>query len=92
MAWRGVACRQKEDHLSEAERETFRSKGFIRPDGSFRSWWEFTMVIFTLYCAFAIPIYIGWSITREEIGLWIYFEYLMDCCFMVDLILNFRTG
>ena len=81
------------DELSvEHEKESYRSKGFIRPDGKFRTTWELVMLVFTFYCAFAIPLYIAWGITRHDIGYWIYFENAMDVCFMLDVVFNFRTG
>jgi hypothetical protein len=76
--------------LNEQHREQEMSKGYFQPDSAGRTYWELLMVTFTLYCAYAIPIYMAWNTTAS--GFWKYFEYAMDLSFVIDLFLNFRTG
>eukprot|EP01052_Picozoa_sp_SAG31_P010574 SAG31_NODE_582_length_13925_cov_32.209967_5_plen_794_part_00 len=76
--------------LNELNVEKQLSKGYFRPDSVPRTYWEMLMVFFTMYCAFAIPLYMAWDMQAE--GLWRYFEYCMDFSFCLDLFLCMRTG
>ena len=76
--------------LNEEDNEKRKSKGYFRPDSPPRTGWEMLMVFFTLYCAFAIPLYMAWGISAS--GFWQNFEFVMDGCFLADLFLCMRTG
>eukprot|EP01051_Picozoa_sp_SAG22_P021960 SAG22_NODE_5067_length_1094_cov_1.088442_1_plen_186_part_00 len=72
------------------DKEKALSKGFLRPDGKLRTTWEIIMMCFTLYCAFAIPVYMAWDF--KAANFWFYFEVVMDAFFVADIPMNFRTG
>ena len=77
-------------YIARKERELEASIGFFIPDSEGRTYWEMTMVVFTLYCAYTIPFYMAWKITASGGSLVI--EYFIDFFFVLDLFFTFRTG
>ena len=72
----------------------------LRPDCSFRMWWDFFILILVVYVSMVIPLRIGFSLTaatsdnlffRDE-GVYFMITLAIDLMFAADIVLNFRTG
>ena len=65
-------------------------KIIILPDNFFKMLWNWTLIIFMIYCFFEIPFQI--SFDEETTGSSIYFDYFVCLLFLSDILLNFITG
>ncbi|XP_063057464.1 potassium/sodium hyperpolarization-activated cyclic nucleotide-gated channel 1 isoform X2 [Engraulis encrasicolus] len=77
----------------EREQERVKSAGnwIIHPYSDFRFYWDFTMLLFMVGNLIIIPV--GITFFKEETTMpWILFNVVSDTFFLVDLVLNFRTG
>uniref|UniRef100_A0A673YP79 Potassium/sodium hyperpolarization-activated cyclic nucleotide-gated channel 2-like n=1 Tax=Salmo trutta TaxID=8032 RepID=A0A673YP79_SALTR len=77
----------------EREQERVKSAGnwIIHPYSDFRFYWDFTMLLFMVGNLIIIPV----GITFFNDGTttpWIIFNVISDTFFLMDLVLNFRTG
>lgn len=63
----------------------------IRPDSTFRRYWDLSGVAFIFLNALAIPFWVAF-ITVEQPVAWTVLDALIDVFFVVDIALNFRTG
>uniref|UniRef100_A0A8K9Y7L4 Cyclic nucleotide-binding domain-containing protein n=1 Tax=Oncorhynchus mykiss TaxID=8022 RepID=A0A8K9Y7L4_ONCMY len=77
----------------EREQERVKSAGnwIIHPYSDFRFYWDFTMLLFMVGNLIVIPV----GITFFNDGTttpWIIFNVISDTFFLMDLVLNFRTG
>ncbi|XP_031724159.1 potassium/sodium hyperpolarization-activated cyclic nucleotide-gated channel 1 [Anarrhichthys ocellatus] len=77
----------------EKEQERVKSAGnwIIHPYSDFRFYWDFTMLMFMVGNLIIIPV--GITFFKEETTTpWILFNVVSDTFFLMDLVLNFRTG
>uniref|UniRef100_A0A2R9BK85 Cyclic nucleotide-binding domain-containing protein n=1 Tax=Pan paniscus TaxID=9597 RepID=A0A2R9BK85_PANPA len=63
----------------------------IHPYSDFRFYWDFTMLLFMVGNLIIIPV--GITFFKDETTApWIVFNVVSDTFFLMDLVLNFRTG
>ncbi|KAM9797102.1 potassium/sodium hyperpolarization-activated cyclic nucleotide-gated channel 2 [Syngnathus typhle] len=77
----------------EKEQERVKSAGnwIIHPYSDFRFYWDFTMLLFMVGNLIIIPV--GITFFKDETTApWIIFNVVSDTFFLMDLVLNFRTG
>ncbi|XP_078525446.1 potassium/sodium hyperpolarization-activated cyclic nucleotide-gated channel 2 [Lissotriton helveticus] len=77
----------------EREQERVRRAGawIIHPYSDFRFYWDFSMLLFMVGNLIIIPV--GITFFKEETTTpWIIFNVVSDTFFLMDLVLNFRTG
>ncbi|KAK1805934.1 hypothetical protein P4O66_012980, partial [Electrophorus voltai] len=77
----------------EKEQERVKSAGnwIIHPYSDFRFYWDFTMLMFMVGNLIIIPV--GITFFKDETTpAWIIFNVVSDTFFLMDLVLNFRTG
>ncbi|KAM9329247.1 potassium/sodium hyperpolarization-activated cyclic nucleotide-gated channel 2 [Gastrophryne carolinensis] len=77
----------------EKEQERVKSAGawIIHPYSDFRFYWDFTMLLFMVGNLIIIPV--GITFFKDETTTpWIVFNVVSDTFFLMDLVLNFRTG
>ncbi|XP_068131843.1 potassium/sodium hyperpolarization-activated cyclic nucleotide-gated channel 4 [Hyperolius riggenbachi] len=77
----------------EREQDRVKSAGFwiIHPYSDFRFYWDLTMLMLMVGNLIIIPV--GITFFKEEnTPAWIVFNVVSDTFFLVDLVLNFRTG
>ncbi|XP_067086831.1 potassium/sodium hyperpolarization-activated cyclic nucleotide-gated channel 2 isoform X1 [Osmerus mordax] len=77
----------------EKEQERMKSAGnwIIHPYSDFRFYWDFTMLMFMVGNLIIIPV--GITFFKDETTTpWIIFNVVSDTFFLMDLLLNFRTG
>uniref|UniRef100_A0A8C6WKX0 Hyperpolarization activated cyclic nucleotide gated potassium and sodium channel 2 n=1 Tax=Neogobius melanostomus TaxID=47308 RepID=A0A8C6WKX0_9GOBI len=77
----------------EKEQERVKSAGnwIIHPYSDFRFYWDFSMLMFMVGNLIIIPV--GITFFKEETTTpWIIFNVVSDTFFLIDLVLNFRTG
>ncbi|KAI1891709.1 hypothetical protein AGOR_G00146560 [Albula goreensis] len=77
----------------EREQERVKSAGnwIIHPYSDFRFYWDFTMLMFMVGNLIIIPV--GITFFKDETTTpWIIFNVVSDTFFLIDLVLNFRTG
>ncbi|XP_021456928.2 potassium/sodium hyperpolarization-activated cyclic nucleotide-gated channel 2 isoform X1 [Oncorhynchus mykiss] len=77
----------------EKEQERVQSAGnwIIHPYSDFRFYWDFTMLMFMVGNLIIIPV--GITFFKDETTApWIIFNVVSDTFFLMDLVLNFRTG
>ncbi|XP_076154977.1 potassium/sodium hyperpolarization-activated cyclic nucleotide-gated channel 2 [Alosa pseudoharengus] len=77
----------------EREQERVKSAGFwiIHPYSDFRFYWDLIMLLLMVGNLIIIPVGITFF-KDEHTPAWIVFNVLSDTFFLVDLVLNFRTG
>ncbi|KAF7655792.1 hypothetical protein LDENG_00050740 [Lucifuga dentata] len=77
----------------EKEQERVKSAGnwIVHPYSDFRFYWDFTMLMFMVGNLIIIPV--GITFFKDETTTpWIIFNVVSDTFFLMDLVLNFRTG
>ena len=62
--------------------------GFINPDAPAKAVWDWVLVVFVMYGAVVIPLNVA-LLDDSPLGS---FEYLVDALFLLDVLINFRTG
>ena len=62
----------------------------LQPRSSFKVGWDVFVATLILYCVVAFPFFVGFSVTPDQ-PLAI-FNYVVDCFFGVDIVLNFMTA
>ncbi|XP_041075242.1 potassium/sodium hyperpolarization-activated cyclic nucleotide-gated channel 4-like [Polyodon spathula] len=77
----------------EREQERVKSAGFwiIHPYSDFRFYWDLTMLLLMVANLIIIPVGITFF-KDEHTPPWIVFNVVSDTFFLIDLVLNFRTG
>ncbi|XP_048825401.1 potassium/sodium hyperpolarization-activated cyclic nucleotide-gated channel 3-like [Brienomyrus brachyistius] len=77
----------------EREQERVKSAGFwiIHPYSDFRFYWDLTMLLLMVGNLIIIPVGITFF-KDEHTPPWIVFNVVSDTFFLIDLVLNFRTG
>uniref|UniRef100_A0A8C5HET6 Potassium/sodium hyperpolarization-activated cyclic nucleotide-gated channel 3-like n=1 Tax=Gouania willdenowi TaxID=441366 RepID=A0A8C5HET6_GOUWI len=77
----------------EREQERVKSAGFwiIHPYSDFRFYWDLTMLLLMVGNLIIIPVGITFF-KDENTPPWIVFNVVSDTFFLMDLVLNFRTG
>ncbi|CAL8359416.1 unnamed protein product [Lota lota] len=77
----------------EHERERVKSAGFwiIHPYSDFRFYWDLIMLLLMVGNLIIIPVGITFF-KDEHTPPWIVFNVVSDTFFLLDLVLNFRTG
>ena len=66
------------------------NKYMLRPDSSRRLGWSLLVTLLLLYVGVVTPYRIGFK--QQAKGAAYTFELVIDCLFLVDVIINFRTG
>eukprot|EP01048_Picozoa_sp_COSAG05_P018385 COSAG05_NODE_2678_length_2775_cov_13.724589_2_plen_350_part_00 len=62
----------------------------MHPRSKFRQRWDGMLFAMLMYCAFIIPFRLGFDVNAENaVLIW---EAIIDCSFLVDVVLSFRTG
>ena len=61
----------------------------LHPQGTLRSGWDFVIFLFLLYVMMSVPVRAGFDDMFFDDY---YIELVMDSVFLVDIMLNFRTG
>ena len=64
----------------------------IDPLGYFRINWDMMIILLLVYIALVIPFVVGFGVLLQAgspLGTW---EHIVDSLFMLDVLLNFRTG
>ncbi|XP_032809545.2 uncharacterized protein LOC116942086 [Petromyzon marinus] len=75
----------------EQERVKLAGLWIIHPYSDFRFYWDLTMLLLMVGNLIIIPV--GITFIKEETTTpWIIFNVVSDTFFLVDLVLNFRTG
>ena len=91
------ALQEKHQRLAEEEEERLRlemrkRRCMLSPQHPFRIGWDMCTIILLAYMAVALPFSFGFDISsRPWSSLWLW-ENFIDIYFMVDVVLNFRTG
>ena len=62
------------------------------PDSSFSAVWDLTSVILLLYVSITVPLRAGFEIDIELWSVGFFVDLFVDCYFIADLIMNFRTA
>ncbi|XP_059363192.1 potassium/sodium hyperpolarization-activated cyclic nucleotide-gated channel 1-like [Carassius carassius] len=77
----------------EREQERVKSAGYwiIHPYSDFRFYWDLTMLLLMVGNLIIIPVGITFF-KDEHTPPWIVFNVVSDTFFLMDLVLNFRTG
>ncbi|CAM4526641.1 unnamed protein product [Lepidochelys kempii] len=77
----------------EREQQRVKSAGFwiIHPYSDFRFYWDLTMLLLMVGNLIIIPVGITFF-KDENTTPWIVFNVVSDTFFLIDLVLNFRTG
>nr|XP_060611243.1 potassium/sodium hyperpolarization-activated cyclic nucleotide-gated channel 4 [Anolis sagrei ordinatus] len=77
----------------EREQERVKHAGFwiIHPYSDFRFYWDLTMLLLMVGNLIIIPVGITFF-KDENTTPWIVFNVVSDTFFLIDLVLNFRTG
>jgi len=65
-----------------------KQKWLILPHCPQKHNWDLSILVLTMYSLICIPVSVGFSIKND--GLYA-FDLLVDCCYMIDIILTFRT-
>lgn len=70
----------------------------LHPSGRFRSIWNLLMATLILYCGAMVPFEVAFETSmKQEMGAggwqrWEIFNLVIDCLFVCDVMLSFRTG
>ena len=70
----------------------------IHPDSHFRTVWNVLMALLICYCGVMVPFEVAFEQTMvSEMGTagwraWEFFNFAVDCMFMIDVVLSFRTA
>ena len=62
----------------------------LLPFARFRSTWDIVVLLLVCYTGVSLPIFLAYPVQVFEVISW--FELIMDCIFLVDIGLNFRTA
>lgn len=65
--------------------------GVIHPNGRFRTMWNLVMTALILYSAVVVPMQLAFWNDFQSDG-WRALNYVIDVVFILDIIVNFRTG
>jgi len=72
-------------------RDKQEGKFLIHPDSRYRLWWDLITAIYVVYLIWLVPFSIGFEQWYPSTGLKS-FNVIIDVWFIIDVILNFRTG
>ena len=70
----------------------------LHPEGRVRKFWNLLVVLLICFCAVAVPLEMGYERgMRSALGVagwraWSHFNLFVDLSFLMDILLNFRTG
>eukprot|EP01046_Picozoa_sp_COSAG06_P031131 COSAG06_NODE_3005_length_5969_cov_6.252300_2_plen_643_part_00 len=81
--------------LEEAQRAELLAdtrRCFLHPNRTFRTCWDVGIVVLLLYVAVLIPVRIGFFIEVEPGDVGFAMDVFVDMVFVLDILLNFRTG
>lgn len=67
-------------------------KYMLKPESTLRVGWDLTTMVMLLYLAISMPFRVGFAYDATPGSFLFGFEFLLDLLFIVDVILNFRTG
>ena len=62
----------------------------LHPRSRFRQQWDGMLFLMLMYCAFVIPFRLGFD--EKAVGTVLVWEAVIDCAFLLDVLLSFRTG
>eukprot|EP00929_Paragymnodinium_shiwhaense_P114331 TRINITY_DN8268_c0_g1_i6.p1 TRINITY_DN8268_c0_g1~~TRINITY_DN8268_c0_g1_i6.p1 ORF type:complete len:791 (+),score=86.67 TRINITY_DN8268_c0_g1_i6:162-2534(+) len=80
--------------IEESEADKGNVWCMMRPDSKVRSTWDGILVVLCAYLAVSLPFFLGFSsyISEDTLLSFEEFHFAIDCVFLVDVLLNFRTG
>ena len=70
----------------------------LHPDGRLRSLWNVAMALFIIYCGVVVPLEIAFEVSMKAgmgpqgYRMFEWWNLVVDMLFIIDIILNFRTG
>ncbi|XP_067951844.1 potassium/sodium hyperpolarization-activated cyclic nucleotide-gated channel 1-like [Watersipora subatra] len=77
--------------LKEKKRQMEARTWIIHPCSNFRLYWDLLMLIFLITNLIVLPVSIAFF--YDDVGLhWIVFNITCDTMFILDILINFRTG
>ena len=86
-----TASQDKKGALGGAgERGSEAARWILHPEHELRMRWDVFNVIFLIYCSFSIPLRVAFG-TEPDGWTWV-LERTIDVFFILDVVLNFRTG
>lgn len=62
----------------------------LKPDSTIRVTWDIALFFCIIYQAIVLPMRISFEMQFNEPIF--YFEIVVDCMFMMDIVMNFNTG
>lgn len=72
--------------------ELLNRRFFVGPEHRFRQFWDAMQVVLLFYVAFVIPLREGFDLQVEPWTVEFWWEVVVDCYFILDIFLNFRTA
>ena len=65
---------------------------WLNPYGSFRTRWDLALILILCYNGYAIPLRLAFEREESIQSPVFWLDRIIDCVFLADVILNFRTG
>jgi Ion transport protein len=86
---------QEEEEEEDFERENkvknmHRSKYIIHPDNVKKTVWDLFGFFLILYTSIAVPYSLSFEVESE--GGWLYWQYVIDVFFIIDVVVSFNCG
>ena len=66
--------------------------GVLNPDGWLRRSWDIFIIALIIFDLLYIPCTLGFQKFEEDVRKWERTDIILDFMFIVDIVLNFRTG
>ena len=86
----GLSQEEIERAMAKADAEA-KGRFLIHPDSRYRLWWDMITAFYVVYLIWLVPFSIGFEQWYPNSGMKS-FNVLIDVWFIIDVILNFRTG
>lgn len=77
--------------VMEQKRQAQKGQGVIHPFSTFRWYWDIVMVFLITTHVLLLPVSIAF-VETDVSTVWLSFNCISDAIFIVDIVLNFRTG
>eukprot|EP00126_Sphaerothecum_destruens_P007067 Sdes_comp19667_c0_seq1m11523 len=84
----GNEIRQKISKYRQVMEINQTHRYIIRPGSKIKYYWDWFMISLVFYIVISAPVLIAFS----DFLLPIVLQILVDCCFIIDMFINFRTG
>lgn len=82
----------KDRLLSDLRNDCCSCLPVLRPDSHARVYWDLLAVVALVYIALVTPVRIGFEVESKAGSFDFIFEQCLDLFFLMDIVLNFRTG